>query len=146
MAEEKIYDSAPLQPYDNFWLEQGKKMIEGSLDAIWEAAKALITGLELLQAVYLGILGFSNFIPEKLPLPHKSLFIVPLLVWLIALYFSLEVMMTKRREINPYAPEEIAQKAEEILQEKQRQLQIAFWLLAVGLMLAMLLFALRLKM
>jgi len=146
MAEEKIYDSAPLQPYDNFWLEQGKKMIDGSLDAIWEAAKSMITGLELLQAVYLGILGFSNFIPETLPLSHKSLFIVPLLVWLIALYFSLEVMMTKRREINPYAPEAIAQKAEEILQEKQRQLQIAFWLLAVGLTLAMLLFALRLKM
>jgi hypothetical protein len=146
MTEEKIYDSAPLQPDDNFWLEQGKKMIEGSLDAIWEAAKAMITGLELMLAVYLGILGFSNFIPEKMPLPQKSLFIVPLLVWLIALYFSLEVMMTKRREINPYAPEEIAQKADEILQEKQHQLQIAFWLLAAGLVLAMLLFALRLKM
>ncbi len=146
MAEEKVYDSEPLQPYDNFWLEQGKKMIDGSLDAIGEAAKAMITGLELLQAVYLGILGFSNFIPENLALPHKSLFIVPLLIWLIALYFSLDVMMTKRREINPYAPEDIAQKTGEILQEKQRQLQIAFWLLAVGLMLAMLLFAFRLKM
>jgi len=147
MASKKeiILDSAPSQPDDDFWLKQGRKMFEGSIDAVREAAKALMAGLELLLAVYFGILGFADFIPEEMPLVKKSLFLLPLLLWLIALYDTLRVMMTQRLDINLRSPDDVRKKSESALLEKQRNLQGAFWMLAIGLVVALLLLIFRLK-
>ncbi len=71
-TNDMIFDSAPSNPDDDFWLEQGKKMVQDSITAVREAAKALITGLGLMQSVYLGILGFAGFIPKSLPLTQKA--------------------------------------------------------------------------
>jgi hypothetical protein len=140
---DRIYDSAPPEADDEFWLEQGKKMIEGSIEAAREAAKALMTGLGLLEAIYLGILGFAKFIPESMPLPQKSLFIIPLLLWLISTYSCLEVMMTKKLEINLHSPDNIRKTSEALLKERQKNLQSAFWTLALGLIVTILLFTFR---
>lgn len=70
-ANEHIFDSAPPSPDDNFWLEQGKKMVEDTIPAVREAAKALLTGLGLIQSLYLGLLGFADFIPKTFPLMLK---------------------------------------------------------------------------
>jgi hypothetical protein len=77
-------------------------------------------------------------------LPYKALLVLPLILWLLALYFSLEVMMTRRRDLNLLSPDDIRQKSNEILDAKQKNLQAAFWCLAVGLVLAILLLAFRL--
>lgn len=125
--EEKIYDSPPSEPEDEFWLDQGKKMIEDSMRSVRDAAKSLMTGLGLLKTIYLGILGFADFIPARLPQFYKSLFIVPLLFWLFALYHCLLVMMTKRLTINLHSPDNIRSQSGKILMEKQKSLQWAFW-------------------
>ena len=133
---EKIYESPPSKPSDTFWLEQGKKMLEGSLPSIRDAAKSLMTGLGVLKAIYLGILGFADLVPKTASLSLKSLFTLPLLLWLGALYFCLCVMMTKESQINLHSPDDIRQSAEQALKSKQNSLKLAFWLLTIGLLLA----------
>ena len=46
-AHDIIFDSAPSNPDDDFWLEHGKKMVGDAITAVREAAKALLTGLGL---------------------------------------------------------------------------------------------------
>ncbi len=142
---EKIYDSPPSKPSDTFWLAQGEKMLEDSLPSIRSAAKALMTGLGLLKAIYLGILGFSDYIPKDIPIAQKSLFLAPLVCWLVALYFSIEAIIPQRTSINLRSPDDIRAKYQSQLRAKQRSLQFAFWLLTLGLLIALLLLVFRSK-
>jgi hypothetical protein len=144
-GHEVIYDSPPSEPDDDFWLDQGKKMVEGSLPALREAAKSFLTGLGVLQGIYLGILGFSEFIPKTMPLLQKSLFLIPLLCWLEALRHSLQVMMTQRLNIYFHSPDDIRKKSDSVLVEKQGKLQWAFWFLTLGLVAAFVLLVYRLS-
>jgi hypothetical protein len=142
---EKIYDSPPSEPDDDFWLEQGKQMIEGSFEAVQEAAKALMTGLGLLQSIYLGILGFADYIPKTLSLPVKTIFLLPLVLWLLALHSCLQVMMTKRLDINLFSPDDIRSNYNQVLRDKQKHLKSGFWELTIGLIVAFLLLFFRFK-
>ena len=144
-SKDHIFESAPSAPDDDFWLEQGKKMVEDSLTAVRAAAKRLLTGLEIIMGIYLGILGFADFIPKELPLPQKALFVTPLLLWLISLYCALQVMMTRQLNILLHSPDDIREKSEQILREKQTNLNWAFATLAVGMLAAFALLIFRLK-
>ena len=148
MPEEQnvIYDSPASEPDDAFWLEQGKKMVAESLASVREAAKAFITGLELIVAIYLGILGFAKFVPETITTLQRIFFVGPLVFWLIALYFCISVMMTSRINVLLHSPSDIREKSSAVLQEKQGQLLKAFWFLAVGLLTVVVLLILRLGM
>ncbi len=140
---EKTYDSLPSYPQDEFWLELGRKMVEGSLDAVRQAARSLMTGLGLLKAVYLGILGFADYVPATMPAGQKIVYAIPALLWLISLYLGLRVMLTRRLEVNINSPDDIRRNSESVLNEKQRYLRWAFWLLAVGLVAGLLLIVVR---
>ena len=143
---ERVYESPSSEPGDEFWLEQGKKMVEGSIEAVREAAKALMTGAGVVQGIYLGILGLTDYIPKTMPLPQKSLFIVPLALMLISLYYALQTMMTEEFEVNLRSPDDIRQLSEHILHEKQQQLRTSFWAFAIGIVAAIVLFLLRVEM
>ena len=146
MPEEQdlIYDSPASEPDDAFWLEQGRKMVAESLASVREAAKAFITGLQVIVAIYLGILGFAPFVPETITTLQRVLFVGPLVFWLIALYFCIRVMMTSRIEVLLDSPSDIREKSSAVLEEKQRQLLKAFGFLAAGLLLVVVLLLLRL--
>jgi len=143
--EEKVYESAGAELDDDFWLEHGKKMLEGSAGTTREAAKSLMTGLGLLKAFYLGILGFSDYIPKEMEIAQKSLFLAPLVLWLIALYFSIEAIIPEKLAMNLRSPDDIREKSQSQLRAKQRSLQKAFWLLAAGLVTVLVLMVYRLK-
>ncbi len=146
MPEEQdiIYDSPASEPDDAFWLEQGRKMVAESLASVREAAKAFITGLQVIVAIYLGILGFAQFVPETFSIIQKVLFVLPLVCWLIALYFCISVMMTSRIDVFLDSPSDIREQSSIILEEKQGHLLEAFGFLAAGLLLVVVLLILRL--
>ena len=146
MPEEQdlIYDSPASEPDDAFWLEQGRKMVAESLASVREAAKAFITGLQVIVAIYLGILGFAQFVPETFSIFQKVLFVLPLVCWLIALYFCISVMMTSRIGVFLDSPSDIREQSSVILEEKQSLLTKAFGFLVVGLLLVVVLLILRL--
>ncbi len=138
-------DSPPPKPDDDLWLEYGRKMVQDGPAAIRSAATALMTGLGALQGIYLGILGFAKFIPENASVVMKGVFTAPLLVWMVALYHCLQVMLTESADVNLNAPDELRQHYESWLTTKQGQLQTAFWWLFGGMMVAIALVVLRLK-
>ncbi len=142
---DQIYQSPPSKPDDEFWLEHGRKLIEGSFQAVHDAAKALMTGLGLLKGIYLGILGFSDFIPETTLFSQRILFLSPLILWLLALHFCLSVMRTQQLSIHMFSPDDIRAKSQELLKDKQFYLNCGFWTLAIGLVFVMLLFIYRLS-
>lgn len=136
---------APCAARDGFWLDQGKKMMEASLAAVRGGRQEPDDRPGAASGIYLGTLGFAAFIPKTMPLLRKVLFIIPLLCWLAALYYSLQVMLTQRLEIFLHSPEDIRQKSGTVLEEKQRQLQHAFRALSLGLIAAFVLLGFRLS-
>ena len=135
-----ILNSEASHATDDFWLQQGKELLAGSFAAVSDAARGLLNGLGLLTSVYLGILGFAEYIPMDMPLAIKSLFVLPLLIWLISLYNVLQVLLTQRIDIVLFSPDDIRQKTEVLLVQKQKNIRWAFWMLTAGLLCAFVLF------
>ncbi len=98
------------------------------------------------KGIYLGILGFAKFVPEDVKPPIKFLFVTPLIVWMIALYHCLKVMMTEVMELNLNSLDEIKRHLTRLAAEKHAALQHAFWWLFGGVVAAAGLVVLRLKM
>ncbi|MGI9104840.1 MAG: hypothetical protein ACR2G4_01175 [Pyrinomonadaceae bacterium] len=142
---EIIYDSPPSVPDDDLWLAHGAKMLEDSVPGVRSAASELIKALGLLQTVYLGILGFAKFIPENMEVRNKALFVVPIVPWVWATYYCLRVMKTDIVKINLRSPTNIRDKATELLEAKQRHLEVAFALLIVGIVLAFIMVVFRVR-
>ncbi len=141
--DEKIYDSAAGEPDDAFWLAQGEKLAADSLPSVREAAKSMMTALAFVKAVYLGILGFADFVPKTAPPGATAFFTLPLLCWLAAIYFCVRVMMTKEYALQLRSPDDIREKSLDMLRTKQRDLKQAFWLLTAGLLLTVVLVVIR---
>ncbi|MGA1840642.1 MAG: hypothetical protein ACMUIU_08455 [bacterium] len=141
--EEIIFESPASDPEDKIWLEQGQKLLEGSFDAVHDAAKSFLTGLEIITGIYLGILGFADFIPDNMNFAVKIIFLIPLILWLIAIYCTLQVLMSKKLTINIHAPDDIRDKIQQLLLEKQRHMKWAFGTFSIGLIAVFLLFILR---
>jgi len=144
-STEKIYPSPPSEPDDEFWLEEGKRMVTESLYTVRNAAGALIMALGVLQGVYLAVLGFGEKQLRSLSFPQQALFISPLLLWLASFYLCLAVVMTKKLAVFTNSPSDVREKSTHMLLKKQLQLQWAFWLLALGLLATFGLFFSRLN-
>ena len=63
--------------------------------------------------------------------------------WLGAVYNCLRVMTTQRLDINLYSPDDIREESQSILKNKNTQLCLAFWMLTLGLITALVLFIIR---
>lgn len=142
---EIIHNSPPSEPDDDLWLAHGAKMLEESVPGVRSAASELIKALGMLQTLYLGILGFAKFIPENMEVYNKALFIVPLIPWVLATYNCLRVLKTDLIRINLRSPSDIRDRASELLEDKQRHLEIGFALLTVGIVLAFVMVVFRVR-
>lgn len=143
---EVIYDSPPSEADDDVWLAHGAKMLEDSVPSVRSAAGELIKALGMLQTVYMGILGFAKFIPENMEVYNKALFIIPIVPWVIATYYCLRVMKTEIVTINLRSPSDIRERATELLEEKQYNLELAFVLLIAGIIAAFVMIVFRVRM
>ena len=142
---ETIYDSPPSESDDDLWLAHGAKMLEDSVPGVHNAASELLKALGLLQTVYLGILGFAKFIPENMEIRNKALFVVPIVPWIIATYYGLRVLKTEIVKLNLRSPSDIREKAAELLEAKQRYLEVAFALLIAGIIFAFVMVVFRVR-
>ena len=142
---ETIYDSPPSESDDDLWLAHGAKMLEDSVPGVHKAASELLKALGLLQTVYLGILGFAKFIPEDMEIRNKALFVVPTIPWIIATYYGLRVLKTEIVKLNLRSPSDIRERATELLEAKQRYLEVAFALLIAGIIFAFVMVVFRVR-
>ena len=141
--DDVVFESAPAQPDDEFWLDQGRKMLSEASKSVESVANSLITVLGVIlgfiQGVYLALIGFAKIIPSNLSIWSKILFVIPLVLWLIALFACIRVALPRRVVLNPYSPDDIREKLTKISLEKQRNLLWVYVFLAVGLLLALIL-------
>jgi hypothetical protein len=142
---ETVYDSAPSETDDDLWLAHGTKMLEDSVPGLRSAASELLKALGMLMTVYLAVLGFAKFIPENMEVYNKALFSVPIVPWVIAAYFCLRVMKTEIFKVNLRSPSDIREISSALLEDKQRYLEIAFALLAAGIVLAFVMIIFRVR-
>ena len=140
---DKIYTSAPVEPDDDFWLQEGKRMMTESLASVRQAANSLTASLGILQSFYLGI--FSVGKPVRACWWEKAFFVAPMILWLLALYLCIAIVMTKKFPLFTNSPGDIRDKTMQLVAQKQNQLQWAFGLLAAGLLAAFVLFYWRLN-
>jgi hypothetical protein len=82
---------------------------------------------------------FADFIPKEMNLPTKWFFAAPPILWMMALYLCLKVLKTEGMEVRLKAPNEIRDRLQNLVRDKQHDLDIAFWLLLAGLVAAVLL-------
>ena len=142
---EKIYDSPASSPDDDLWLAHGAKMIEDSVPAIRTAASELLKAVGMLMTVYLAILGFAKFIPESMDVYKKAFFVVPIVPWVVAIYYGLRVLKTELLPINLRSPSDIREKAASLLETKQHHLDLAFGFLIAGIIIACALIVFRIR-
>lgn len=142
---EIIYESPPSETDDDVWLAHGMKMLEDSVPSVRSAASELIKAVGMLQTVYMGILGFAKFVPENMEVYNKALFFLPVIPWVAAIYYCLRVMKTEIVKINLRSPSDIREKAAALLEEKQRNLEMGFVLLIVGIVLAFVMVVFRVR-
>lgn len=136
-------DSPPPKPDDDLWLEYGRKMVQDGPAAIRSAATSLMTGLSALQGIYLGILGFAKFVPDDTNVGMKTVYVLPLLFWIVALFLCLRVMMTDAANVNLNAPDQLREQYARWVERKQGQLVYAFVWLCCGMLMAIGLVLLR---
>ena len=129
----------PLDAEDTFWLEQGRELLKGSIAAIENAGKQLITLLTTMQGIYLGAVAYSEFTKKlaHVPVWQHLVLIIPLLIWLCALYFALNIFRTQAYKIRLNAPGEIEAAFDRIAAAKQKFLSFTYWLIVLGLLAAM---------
>ena len=70
---------------------------------------------------------------KEMNLPTKWFFAAPPILWMMALYLCLKVLKTEGMEVRLRAPNEIRDRLQELVGDKQHDLDIAFWLLLAGL-------------
>ena len=76
---------------------------------------------------------------KEMNLPTKWFFAALPILWMMALYLCLKVLKTEGMEVRLRAPNEIRDRLEELVRDKQHDLDIAFRLLLAGLVTAALL-------
>lgn len=137
-------DSPPTPPDADLWLEYGRKLVNDAPASLRGAATSLMTGLGALQGIHLGILGFTK-LAENIDKTMKLLLIVPLVVWMMALYHCLKVLMTNVSEVHLNSPSDLREDYARMIAEKQHLLTVAFWLMLGGLIVAIALVVFHLK-
>ena len=95
------------------------------------------------MTAYLAILGFAKFIPESMEVYKKAFFVVPIVPWVIAIYYGLRVLKTDLLTINLHSPSDIREKSVTLLETKQHYLDISFALLIAGIVIAFALIVFR---
>jgi len=142
MADE-ILQSSVLTDEEKFWLEQGKKYVDKSIDAIEAAGKQLLAMLTTVNGIYLAAVTFSDLMKTSLEFAYRILFIAPFLLWLAAIFFAMRLFKTQKHQVVLISPDDIKKFYQRVVSHKQSQLNWCFVFLVGGLVVVMIALLLR---
>jgi len=121
-----------------FWLETARGMVKQSIASIEEAAKQVIAIASLSQAIYFAAISLNLLRPAlaQFTLAGRAALafalVSPLVCWVVALYFAIRVFKPETYHTNLDSPEEAEKLHRRVVSYKHRQLQAAYWFLALG--------------
>ena len=127
-----------LTPLDHFWLDAARNVAKESAASLEEAAKQLIGITSLSQGIYFAAISFSDvkkglaqFSGQQQWMMVAAL-IVPLLLWIVSLWFAIRVFKPETYKTNLDSPDLAREMYYEVVTYKKKQLQRAYLALVLG--------------
>jgi hypothetical protein len=127
----------PVTELDEFWLETARTTVRESVASLEEAAKQLIATVTLVEGIYFAAISFSDLRKVMAVQGPEAwfrilLFVSPIVLWLICLFFAVRVFTPKNYETNLSSPELAEQLYRDLVGYKHRNLKRAYWALLAG--------------
>jgi hypothetical protein len=128
----------PLTALDRFWLETARHAAKESVRALEDAAKQLIGITSLSQGIYFAAISFGDIkkaLPQFAPAWQWTItgaLVLPLVCWLVALFFAIRVFVPQIYTTNLDSPEETRDTYAHIAAYKHAQLRRAHLALVLG--------------
>jgi hypothetical protein len=122
---------------DEFWLETARTAVRESVASLEEAAKQLIAAVTLVEGIYFAAISFSDLRKVMAVQGPEAwlrilLFVSPIVLWLVCLFFAVRVFTPKNYKTNLSSPELAEQLYRELVGYKHRNLKRAYWALLAG--------------
>ena len=137
MASKADAIGEPVTDLDEFWLETARGTIKESISSLEEAAKQLISAVTLVEGIYFAAVSFSDL--RKVTAVQGTdawlrvlLFVSPIVIWLICLFFAVRVFTPETYKTNLSSPELAEGVYKEMVGYKHRNLKRAYWALLAG--------------
>ncbi len=124
----------PLSKSEEFWIGKLRELRAGSISAIEEAAKQLVTMITVMQGIYAAVLAFSGI--KEMPRGNVLALIcyaLPIFLWLAALFFALMVSHPRAYHCQEDSPEETF---DTIAKFKYQRLRLSFILVVISFVIA----------
>jgi hypothetical protein len=127
----------PVTELDEFWLETARTAVRESIASLEEAAKQLIGAVTLVEGIYFAAISFSDL--QKVMAVQGmeawlriGLFVLPIVLWLICLFFAVRVFTPETYKTNLSSPQLAEQLYQDLVRYKHRNLKRAYWALLAG--------------
>lgn len=127
---------------EQMWMDMGKELEKGSIDAVEGMAKNLLTAVGVLEGLYFHAVSFEKVhervgsIAQWLGTPTwivALLFGVPAVLWLLSAGAAMLALTVRRHDLQMDVPAELAQQIRGIAAEKYKWARRGIWLLLAGL-------------
>ncbi|MDD2755893.1 MAG: hypothetical protein PHS80_10245 [Methanothrix sp.] len=127
----------PVTELDEFWLETARTAVRESVASLEEAAKQLISAVTLVEGIYFAAISFSDLrkvmaVQGPEAWLRIGLFVLPIVIWLVCLFFAVRVFTPRSYETNLSSPQIAEQLYRELVGYKHRNLKRAYWALLAG--------------
>jgi hypothetical protein len=127
----------PITELDEFWLETARTAVRESVASLEEAAKQLIGAVTLVEGIYFAAISFSDLRKVMAVQGTEAnlrivLFVSPIVLWLVCLFFAVRVFTPKNYETNLSSPQLAEQLYQDLVSYKHRNLKRAYWALLAG--------------
>ena len=137
MASKADAIGEPVTDLDEFWLETARGTVKESISSLEEAAKQLISAVTLVEGIYFAAVSFSDLrkvtaVQDTDAWLRVLLFVSPIVIWLICLFFAVRVFTPETYKTNLSSPELAEGVYKEMVGYKHRNLKRAYWALLAG--------------
>jgi hypothetical protein len=127
-----------LTPLDRFWLDTARAAAKESVGALEEAARQLIGVASLSQGIYFAAISFGEVktllreFAVALQWAVTGALALPLVCWIVALYFAIRVFVPQTYATNLASPDLARETYQAIVAYKHAQLRRAHIALVLG--------------
>jgi p-aminobenzoyl-glutamate transporter AbgT len=127
----------PVTELDEFWLGTAKKSVLESVASLEDAARQLIAAVTVVEGIYFAAVSWSNLYQVMAISGTQAdlrilLFISPIVLWLVCLFFAIRVFTPENYKTNLNSPQMAEQFYRQMVGYKHRNLKRAYWALLFG--------------
>ena len=116
--------SVPMDEISEFWLENARSLLKDSIKSIEDTAKQIIAVSGILEGIYFHAIAYSE-IRSCINLGAGILYLLPLALWLIAIYFAIKVFSPRVYETNIGSDTESKETFMQMVCYKHKKLRIS---------------------